>query len=83
MALDKDRLGDAIANAIIAAEPGFSAEEETDLKDKWKIIAKEIVDEIINNAVVSTNVAVASVSAVTPGAGVSGPGAGTGAGTIS
>jgi len=37
---------------------------------------------IAANAVVSTTVAVTSVSGVTPGGGISGPGAGTGTGTV-
>lgn len=44
-----------------------------------------IVDEIVNaikQATVSVNVAVTSVSGVTTGAGVSGPGAGTGSGGL-
>lgn len=46
------------------------------------IISTEIINHIKANAVVSSNVTVASVSGVTVGAGVSGPGAGTATGTI-
>lgn len=42
-----------------------------------------IIAEIQQNALVSASVTVTSVSAVQPGAGVSGPGAGTATGTIS
>lgn len=47
------------------------------------IISTEIINHIKNNAVVSSNVLVTSVSGVVTGGGVSGPGAGTATGTIS
>ena len=46
-------------------------------------LSSAIVTYIKANATVATSVTVASVSGVTTGVGVSGPGAGTGAGTIS
>lgn len=77
MALDKDRLGNAIADRVIATmatPPG--AGDEASLRTLMKAIADEVIKEFKNNALVNVNVA--SVSAVTPGVGVSGPGTGTG-----
>ena len=48
----------------------------------WQAVADAIVQHITTAAVVTSTVAVASVSGVTVGAGVSGPGAGTATGTI-
>lgn len=45
-------------------------------------VATEVIAHIQANAVVSTTVAVGSVTLVTPGVGSSGPGSGTGTGSI-
>lgn len=75
MALDKDRLGDAMADRVISfltVTPGGA--DETALRNLMKGLAQEIIDEFTNNAVVTTTTS-------TPGAqaGVSTlPGTGTG-----
>lgn len=74
--------GEGLASAIktaIAEVP----EGGRDFDAMWNAIATAIVTYIQTNAVVSSNVAVTSVSGVTTGAGVSGPGTGTATGTIS
>lgn len=83
MALNAATLASAIKTRL-ESEEGF------DLSDEYcktggviDIIAEEIVSHITNNAVVSSTVSVTSVSGVTVGAGVSGPGAGTATGTVS
>ena len=48
MALDKDRLGAAIAAHFTGG--GLSGAEEQAIEDAWKIIAQEIIDEFKNNA---------------------------------
>jgi len=53
------------------------------LNPYWEDIADAIIEHIKTYAVVTSTVAVASVSAVTPGPGVSGPGTGTATGAIS
>lgn len=66
MAMNGSALGTQIATALgVAADPVAVA--------AWQSIANAIVTHITTNAVVT----VASVSGVTPGPGVSGPGAGT------
>jgi hypothetical protein len=57
--------------------------EKTDSIDEFlDVLADEIETWITTYAEVSTTVSVTSVSAVQPGAGVSGPGVGSGTGTI-
>lgn len=78
MALDATRLGTAIYNALTAdGRNGFSSPlsaTQQDMLRAWcDSIASAVVTEFTTNAVVN----VASVSAVTVGAGVSGPGSGT------
>lgn len=75
-------LGSEIEAAIdqaISSNPEAGSSQRTAL---WEAIAGAIIAHIQTNAVVSTTVAVTSVSGVTTGAGVSGPGAGTGSGTV-
>ncbi len=67
--------------ASIESELGFTVPEEG--QKVYGVIADEIVKHISTLAVVTTAVSVTSVTAVTPGPGVSGPGVGVGAGTIS
>lgn len=70
MALDKDRLGAAIAAAITAQSiTAGTPVTPTQLENLWKAVAKEIIDEFKNNSTVA-------VTGVTPGGG-------TAAGTIS
>ncbi len=74
MPLDKDRLGDKIADALIA-EDGLqlNAADEATMRVKMKIIADEVIKEFKANGLVT----ITSVSGVTPGPGVSGPGTGS------
>ena len=88
MALDGDTCGEAVATALASGSETPAQLDE--MKTKWKAAMNAIFTHIQTNAEVknvATNVAVASVSAVTPGSGVSGPGTGTGtqvgSGTIS
>lgn len=68
MALDKDRLGTAIKNAVMAnTPPAGTAITPTQLENMWKAIAKEIIDEFKNFGVVQ-------VTGVTAGTDPSGPG---------
>lgn len=81
--------GDALGLAMIAAMDAYVAgipdpkPDNYNRTEGFKALGNAIVDYIIANAVVSSNVIVTSVSGVTVGAGVSGPGAGTATGTIS
>ncbi len=71
MALDGDRLGSAIATAIIASRPDADVKmTDGDLETMWKLIGKEIVDEIKNNSVVAPGSFTNSAGPVT---GVGGP----------
>ncbi len=65
--------GDAMATAVTAAIAGMDPEDKRDHAEMWRIICGAIVTYIKANAVV----AVTSVSGVTTGGGVSGPGNGT------
>lgn len=83
MSLSNIRMSEAIVESMKAVNSEIKGDIEINLKDRWDEICGHIVDEIINHDEinVSTNVTVDSVSAVTPGGGVSGPGSGTGTGT--
>ena len=59
-----------------------AAQDDTKRQLFADAIATAVVNYIKNNAAVSSTVTVTSVSGVTTGAGVSGPGAGTATGTI-
>lgn len=79
MPLDKDRLGAALWARVKSLEsysPGIGPAEDARGLAQWKGIADEIIKEFKDNAVVPVNVA--SVTAVQPGGGTSGPGTGTG-----
>jgi hypothetical protein len=88
MALSPTRLSTAIYNAWTGnSASGFSSPltpaQQAIIKAQCDAIAQSVVTEITTNAQVSTTdiIAVTSVSGVTTGPGVSGPGAGTGTGT--
>ena len=66
----------------IKAKPGYSKLDDGAMSTIIDVMIEEIIAHIQNNAVVSTTVAVTSVGGVTTGAGVSGPGTGTGAGGV-
>lgn len=54
MPLDKDRLGNAIADRILTfAGIPPNGTDETQLRNLWKAIADEIVKEIMNNATIT------------------------------
>ena len=76
MALNGIVLGDAIKVALDAAAAGTPAASEAQRTAIWRAIGTAIVTHIQTQGTVV--VAVASVSGVTTGPGVSGPGAGTG-----
>lgn len=53
MALDKDRLGNAMADRVLTFTGGTpEAADETALRDLMKALAEEIITEFIDNAVV-------------------------------
>lgn len=68
--------------AAITAQQG-PAQDMTIQDDENLKLATALITYITANAVVNATVAVTSVSGVTTGAGVSGPGTGTASGTIS
>ena len=62
MAMNGDRLGTAIYNAIISSTPPANAKiTPAEMELMWQKVGKEIVDEITNFAVV-TNVGTSTVS---------------------
>lgn len=63
-------------------ELGIDIDQDAIQKSMFEILLKVLIAHIKQNAVVNTNVNVTSVSGVTTGAGVSGPGNGVGVGTI-
>lgn len=66
MALDKDRLGNNMADAVLTFFGGSPAgADETALRDLMKALANEIIIEFIANAVIESDGATASHS---PGA---------------
>ena len=74
MSLDKDRLGNAIADRLIARLPSPpNSADETEFRQAMKEFADEIIKEFVNNAVVNVD----NVTGVTTGTGVSGPGTGS------
>jgi hypothetical protein len=77
MAMDKDILGQAIADAVAAAFPGLAAGEKAKLVAAWKTVADAIIVHLKARMVVQSNVSVTSVSGVLAGGGVSGPGSGS------
>lgn len=77
MAMDKDRLGNAMADAVLTCVPSSPVgADETKLRALMILLADEIIKEIIGNAVVTT-------TTLTPGA-QAGPTTlpGTGTGTV-
>mgnify|MGYP000063482536 CR=1 FL=1 len=76
--------GSGLAAARKAKLEGqFGSPDDQALFDSWLLKDSEaIVEYIQGNAVVTSSVAVASVSGVTPGGGSSGSGTGTATGTV-
>ena len=56
MALDKDRLGNAIVTALKLLNSEIGGANEAELTIVWKTIANEIILELKNNGVVNTTV---------------------------
>lgn len=82
MALDAQRKSNSIVDALKAINPDITGDVEDKLREFWDIVCAEDVKEIVDNAEVNTDITVDSVSGVLPGGGVSGPGNGSGSGTI-
>ena len=78
MAMVGNDLGDAMQAAIDA----LSNTDKANRQKVFRAMGTAIVTYIQAHAQVASTVAVTSVSGVTVGAGVSGPGAGTATGTI-
>ena len=54
MALDSDRLGNAMAAKVQAARPADGTEvTDANLQDVWKQVATEIINELKQNGVVT------------------------------
>lgn len=70
------------ASLGIIGNPDLSQAEIDAAKASWEKIFRDLFTHLTANIQVSTTVAVTSVSGVTPGPGASGPGVGTGFGTI-
>jgi len=85
MALNKPGLEAAIVAAFNGVKDydGTAGKTQADAINKISADIATAVDTFVKTATVNTTVTVTSVTAVTPGAGVSGPGAGTGSGTLS
>lgn len=79
MSLDGNTLGLLMKSNI----DNLSDEAKQDREELFKALGAAVVTHITTSAVVSSTVSVVSVSGVTTGGGVSGPGTGTATGTIS
>lgn len=76
---------DGLANELyVALDAAFGADPDidNDRKTFCDVVAATVIAHITANAKVSTFVDVTSVSGVTTGGGVSGPGSGAGSGTV-
>jgi len=76
MALDKDRLGNAMADAVLTLS-GLTpiGGDETKLRDLMKVLADEIIKEFIANAVITTTTSTPGAQAgvtTLPGVGAGG-----------
>jgi hypothetical protein len=81
MPLDKITLTAALKEAFGVNEPGLTGDAKSNIEQMSEEIA-DAIDVFVKSGTVVTTVAVTSVSGVTPGPGVSGPGAGTGTGNV-
>jgi len=61
MAMDKDRLGDAIVTRLQSLNGNIGGSDVTFLQPYWRAIADEIIKEIIANMEITTNVTVENV----------------------
>ena len=85
MGMNGANLGTEIVDGMMAITGGDKTSKVKDnftIEDMWKVIGQKIVAHIQANATIATSVNVTSVSGVTTGPGVSGPGTGSGSGTI-
>lgn len=85
MALSKSTLASAIETDLLTLYESAESSpmsKETFASEMSSVIANNVIDHITSNAEVSTNVSVAQVTAVTSGSQVSGPGSGSGTGTV-
>ena len=76
MALDKTTLKASIQQAL------YDSKASGDTIPQLAQALADAIDTFVRSGTVTTNVTVASVSGVQPGTGVSGPGSGTGTGSI-
>lgn len=72
---------DVLAQAIVTAL-GLTGAQATDALVKWKDVVRQIYSALKVDPVVTSTVVVASVTGVTSGGAVSGPGAGTATGAL-
>lgn len=79
MPLNPSAMKDLIKGKIEAA----TGSPMPDISDAvWQAVCEGIIEHFVTNAQITSTVTVTSVTAVTPGVGVSGPGVGTATGTI-
>lgn len=78
-------LSSTVLSALIKSKADVYKADLDHAPEGWfiDIVAEAIVEHITSSAVVTSTVVVASVSGVTAGVAVSGPGAGTATGTVS
>ena len=73
----------ALASKVIGELQALSKEDQAAGTPGMEILLTNVMEHIIANGVIDTNVSVVSVSGVMAGGAASGPGAGTGVGGIS
>jgi len=83
MSLNKTTLKGEFLAAMQAALAVTDPEERETAMNNLADALATAVDNFVRSAVVNTNISVVSVSGVTTGGGVSGPGSGTGTGALS
>lgn len=82
MALSSARCAAALKAKVAAKNPAFLPGVGDAMDWLFEAIAEAVVEEVVAYAEVASTVSVLSVSGVTTGPGVSGPGTGTATGTI-
>lgn len=83
MALDKDRLGNAIVDSLEAVFPeAVTAASDATLRQMWKIVADEIIKEFLAYAEIEIQSFTAVAPGVSTGAGTSANITGTAEGII-
>lgn len=71
MTLLHTRLGDALA--ALAASPSATQEQIDAAKTKWRDLAKEILDEFIENGVITSNIQALTINTAGTAAAQVGP----------